>query len=370
MPMHGMRVAFLCSADSFRGSAVSLMHLAQGLGGRHGVVRVFTGCDDVAGPLHAEGVDVQQMDLSATNWRTGKALRRALAAFGAEVLIVDRPRDLRLGLLATVGSKVALVNRYNSHAAHPPRDLLTRLAYRFGVRQTIFLTHEKAKRILAKAPWMHRASHHVIPEGVCDTQFRPDTEAAAQFRTRYQLGDAPFLLTVGALTREKRADFLIDAVRDIPHAPTLVFCGVGPLQESLAAQAELLDVKVRFLGQVPREELRGAYSAASVLVHACEVETFGLSVLEAMACGCPVVGVNAGGLVEVVGTDGLAGLLVDALAPEEMAQAVMRLLSDTELTQRVRLAARERAQSRFSLARMSEGYERAVLGAWLLASLY
>ena len=109
--------------------------------------------------------------------------------------------------------------------------------------------------------------------------------------------------------------------------------GSGPLQESLSAQAELLDVKVRFLGQVPREELRGAYSAASVLVHACEVETFGLSVLEAMA------------------------------------QAVMRLLSDTELTQRVRLAARERAQSRFSLARMTEGYERAVLGAWLLASL-
>ncbi|HEY5491177.1 MAG TPA: glycosyltransferase family 4 protein [Gemmatimonadaceae bacterium] len=368
MPMHGMRVAFLCSADSFRGSAVSFLHLAQELGVRSAAVRIITGSDEVARPLCAEGVDVARLDVSSTNWRTARALRAELASFDAEVLIVDRPRDLRLGLLATVGSKVALVNRYNSHAPRPPHDFLLRLAYLFSVRDTIFLTHEMSERVLSLAPWMGRAPHRVIPEGVSDQQFRPDANEAAAFRAQHALGDAPFLLSVGALRREKRGEFLIDAVSSIPGAPTLVFCGVGPLRESLSARAERLGVKVRFLGLLPRAELRGAYSAATVLVHACAVETFGLSVLEAMACGCAVVGVRAGGLLEVVGTDGTAGLLIDADDPGQMALAIRSLLDDAALAGRLRVAARERVQSRFSLSRMTEGYERAILAARQLAS--
>lgn len=363
MPLPGVRVAFLCSADSFRGSAVSFLHLAQGLGARNAAVRVITGSDEVAGPLRAEGVDVARLDLSSTNWRTARGLRAELAAFAAEVLIVDRPRDLRLGLLATMGSKVALVNRYNSHAPRPPHDILTRLAYRFRVRDTIFLTREMSERVLSLAPWMTHAPHRVIPEGVSDQQFRPDADEAAAFRARHALGDAPFLLSVGALTREKRGEFIIDAVRSVPDAPTLVFCGEGPLREPLAAHAALTGVKVRFLGLLPRAELRGAYSAAAMLVHACAVETFGLSVLEAMACGCAVVGVRAGGLLEVVGTDGIAGLLVDADEAGRMALAIRSLLDDAALAEHMRLAARERVQAHFALSRMSEGYERAVLAA-------
>jgi len=367
MNVSGMRVAFLCSADSFRGSAVSLLHLSFGLAERHAVVRVITGCDAVSEPLRAGGADVTQLRLSGTNWRTAWAVRRELATFGAEVLVVDRPRDLRLGMLATVGSKVALVNRYNSHAPRPPRDLLTRLAYRFVVRDTIFLTHEMSERILAAAPWMRRAAHRVVPEGVCDTQFRPDADAAAAFRARHGLGEAPFVLAVGSLTREKRGEFMLDAVGAVPGAPTLVFCGEGRLRASLEARARDHGIKVRFLGLLAREELRGAYSAAAVMVHACRVETFGLSVLEAMACGCPVVGVRDGGLREVVGLDGYAGLLVDADDTSAMTRAVSSLLSNPELDGKMRVAARERASTRFSLSLMMDGYARALMAAWLLA---
>lgn len=366
-PLHGLRVAFVCSADSFRGSTVSLKHLAKGLAERSAVVRVFTGAEVVSAPLRAEGVDVEQLDLSHTGWRTARGLRRALAVFGAEVLIVDRPRDLRLGLLATLGTRVALVNRYNSHRPRPPRDILTRLAYQVGVRETIFLTREMAQRILDAAPWMRRVPHCVIPEGVDAEQFRPDASSAAAFRARHGLGDTRFLLAVGALTREKRGEFLVDALSKLPNAPLLLFCGEGPMQESLTARAAALGVSVRFLGIMPRDELRGAYNAASAMVHACAVETFGLSVLEAMACGCPVVGVRAGGLLEVVGTDGEAGTLVDAGDPVEMAQKVREILRDSKLSARVREAARRRARERFELSTMSARYERAALGAWMAA---
>ncbi len=307
---HGLRVVFLCSADSYRGSAVSFEHLAIGLSARSAVVRIITGHEALTTPLRAAGIDVTQLDLASTNLRTTRRLRAELRTFRAEVLVVDRPRDLRLGMLATIGSSVSLVSRYNSHAARPPRDLLTRLAYRLGVRHTIFLTHGMAERVLQLAPWMRRATHRVINEGICLEAFQPDAAAAAAFRARHELGDAPFVLTVGALTREKRTAMIVDALRDVPSGPTLVLCGEGPLRDKLASQADLLDVTIRFLGQLPRAELRGAYSAASVVAHACDVETFGLSVLEAMACGAPVVGVASGGLLEVVGSTDEAGLLV------------------------------------------------------------
>lgn len=359
----GLRIAFLCSADSYRGSAVSLLHLAHGLTARGAAVRIFTGSPVVADPLAAEGVDVALMDLSSTNWRTARALRAALEQFAADVLIVDRPRDLRLGFLGTLGAPVALVNRYNSHAARAPHDILTRLAYRFGVRLTIFLTHEMARRILDATPWMRRTPHRVIPEGVDADRFHRDEAAAARFRATHELGDAPFVLAVGALTREKRSEFLVDALCGVANPPLLLFCGVGPLQGSIAARAKELGVAVRFVGLMPRDELRGAYSAATAMVHACAVETFGLSVLEAMACGCPVVGVRAGGLLEVVGTDGAAGILTDPEHPSAMAEALHRLLANAEQRERLGDAAQQRARALFSLTQMSEGYERAARAA-------
>ncbi|MDQ8153615.1 MAG: glycosyltransferase family 4 protein [Gemmatimonadota bacterium] len=364
MPFRGLRVVYLFSADSYRGSAVSFQHLASGLTELGGVPRLLTGHASVTEPLRAEGLDVVQLDLSATSLRTALRLRRELRTFGAEVLVVDRPRDLRLGMLATIGTKIALVSRYNSHAPKPPCDVLTRLAYRFVVRELIFLTHGMAHRVLTAAPWMRRPGHCVIPEGICLSTFRPDAEAAAAFRARHALGDAPFVLAVGALTREKRTAMIVDAMRRMPTPPTLVLCGEGPLREALRAQAEVLGVPVRLVGRVRRAELRGAYSAASVVVHACAVETFGLSVLEAMACGAPVVGVRSGGVVDVVGASGDAGILVNADDVDAMATAVGRVLDDAVLAGRLRVGARARAAGHFPLERMTARYSRAVLGAW------
>ncbi len=368
MTYHGLRVVFLTSADSFRGSAVSYQHLAEGLHKRSATVQVFTGHPAVTAPMRAAGLDVVEFALRSTCLKTARQVRRALRVFRAEVLVVDRPRDLRLGLLATLGTKVALVDRYNAHASRPARDLLTRIAYRFFVRQTIFLTHEMARRVCQAAPWMARPSHRIIAEGVCMRGFRPDRAAGRDFRERHALGDQPIVLAVGALTREKRTAMIIDAVRQMPERPLLVLCGEGPLRASLERQAVLLDVPVRFLGLLPREELLGAYNAASVVVHACAVETFGLSVLEAMACGAPVVGVRSGGVREVIGETGEAGLLVDLDDAGVMAQAMCQILDDPALAAKLRTGARARAVAEFSLERMADAYELATVAAFLLTT--
>lgn len=89
-----------------------------------------------------------------------------------------------------------------------------------------------------------------------------------------------------------------------------------------------LDNEVRFLGRVSTQELFWLYNTARVLVQPSFYEGFGLTPLEAMACGTPVIVSNVSALPEVVGD---AGLLVDPHNPEEITVAIWRLLSDEAL---------------------------------------
>src|SRR5256885_11214494 len=160
---------------------------------------------------------------------------------------------------------------------------------------------------------MRRAGHRVIPNGVDCELFRPDEAAGHAFRRRHDLGDGRVLLGVGALEIEKRWDLLLDRVaRLAPPAPPLVLCGTGALEGSLRAQAERLGLDVRFVGQVDSAELIGAYNAATCVVHTRPDEVFALALIEALACGRPVLAAGGGGTPELVGE---AGVLAPAGGP-------------------------------------------------------
>src|SRR5262249_59774243 len=85
---------------------------------------------------------------------------------------------------------------------------------------------------------------------------------------------------------------------------------------------------VRFAGLIPDEDLPAFYSAAVCFVYPSIFEGFGLPVLEAMACGTPVVASNRAALPELVGD---AALSVDPASVEALAQAMTRILSDRDL---------------------------------------
>jgi glycosyltransferase involved in cell wall biosynthesis len=141
------------------------------------------------------------------------------------------------------------------------------------------------------------------------------------------------VLYVGRLSPEKNVDTLVEAVGDL----NLVVAGDGPLRR-LVPQA---------LGAVPHAEVERLLERCSLLVAPCEREGFGLAAAEAMAFGRPVVAAAGGGLLELV-DDGETGLLVPPRDANALREAVLRLLGDGELRERLGAAARQSARKRLS----------------------
>jgi glycosyltransferase involved in cell wall biosynthesis len=329
----------------------------DGLAAHGHVPHLVTAAAAVTGPLTAGGRAVTELELRRTRPGEAARLRRLLAALAADVLVVDMPRDLRVGALATAGTRTRLVNRYNRNSAPPPTDLLTRLAYRWRVAETVFLTAGGLESVLATAPFMRRAPARAIPNGIDTARYYPDAAAGARYRDAHELGDRPLLLAVGALTHQKRYDVILRAAAALAAPrPALHVCGEGPLEAEQRAHAAALGVEVRFVGQLAPDALRGAYAAATVFVHACVGETFGRSIGEAMACGCAVIVPDSGAAPEVVGASGVAGVVVAPADPAALAGAAAALLADGARRAALGAAARLRVASEFSMAAMWAGY--------------
>ena len=163
----------------------------------------------------------------------------------------------------------------------------------------------------------------VLRNGVDLVAFKPmDLNAA---KSELGVGNA-VIASVGLLITRKRHDLVIRALQDLPTV-TLLIAGAGPEDRALKTLAGDLGVasRVRFLGQVPQKDLPTIYGAADALVLASEREGWANVLLEAMACGTPVVATNIWGTPEVVAAPE-AGRLVDEATPQALSTAIRELL--------------------------------------------
>jgi glycosyltransferase involved in cell wall biosynthesis len=165
----------------------------------------------------------------------------------------------------------------------------------------------------------------VLRNGVDLELFQPRDRAAA--RSEYGLSGR-VLLSVGHLIPRKGHHLVIEALSMLPDA-TLLIAGTGPEREALVGLCDRLGVsdRVHFLGQLPHGQLAGLYSAADALVLASDREGWANVLLEAMACGTPVVASAVWGTPEVV-SDRAAGLLVSERTGAGFAAAIADLLAN------------------------------------------
>lgn len=352
---HPSRIALLTSSRFWRGSSNVFAVLGRGLADRGHTTTALVAYDPLVDGFRARHVPVQQLPVGHTTLAGARVLRDALRQLGTDIVLVDRARDIRLAAFASVGRPLKIV--YCISTPRPPRDLLTRLAFR-RVTFTVFLTEQLARSALIDAPFMRRAGYRVIPNGVDCELYRPDEDAGRAFRRGHELGEAPVLLGVGALEIEKRWDLLLDSLAlTSPPVPPLILSGTGALEAALRAQAQRLGLDVRFVGQLDTTTLVAAYNAATCVVHTRPDEVFSLALIEALACGRPVLAAGGGGTPELLGDAGV-------LAPPENARAfadrLRDLLGDARRRAALGAAARRRALERFSVERMVREYAEVV----------
>ena len=246
----------------------------------------------------------------------------------------------------------------NAHVYRVATDLLgatlgrglRHLSYRYAERtyrefDAVYTLSENARAALRNH---HIVRTKVLPLGV-DTEMFSPAKRDVTFRRELGLsGRGPLLAYAGRIDNEKRADRLIDMFRKLPVdlGAAMVMIGDGKLMPRL--QAEARGLPIAFPGfEKDRTELARSLASADLYVSAMADETFGISVLEAQACGLPVVGVASGAMLDRVPPGlGLLGCVDDTTA---MAKNVTRLWRGDHAA--IGRAARAHVETKFSWTR-------------------
>ena len=212
----------------------------------------------------------------------------------------------------------------------------------------------------------------VVPHGVDTARFLPAADRAEAWRETGYPGTGG-IATVGRVRPEKGTDLFVDTmIRVLPQRPGLTALVIGATEARFAQfQAGLerrisdagLSDRILFTGAIEKEALPTVLSALSLLVALPRYEGYGMTPLEAMASGTPVVVSDTGAFATFV-ANGKSGLLVPINDLERACEAVSRVLEDATLAESMALGARETAVKEFSIARELRGVDKVYQGLW------
>jgi glycosyltransferase involved in cell wall biosynthesis len=204
------------------------------------------------------------------------------------------------------------------------------------------------ERVIPRSRW------RVLYNGIDLDRFRPDAELRGALRREHGLGDGPTIGVACALRPRKQLEHLFEAAAQVrrPGVRVLLAGGAVAGDEQYAEQLlergrQLLGDRLIHLGHV--RDLRPFYNALDLFVNTSQEEGCSISVIEALACGCPVVGYPSTSVHEQVLPSG--GEIVAQDAVTDLASALGRWLADPVRLSSARSGARHRAEEMFDIRR-------------------
>lgn len=239
------------------------------------------------------------------------------------------------------------------HLCAVPAIVIGRL---HGVPVVVNYRGGEAQAFLARSarwvvPVLRGAAAVAVPSAFLEQVFRvhgvttsivPNVVDVARFRPGARASSAPVILVarnLEAIYDNATAIAAFAHIASVLPSARLVIAGSGPEEPALRNQAASLrlDDSVEFAGRLSRDEMAARYRDASVVLNPSRVDNMPNSLLEALASGVPVVSTNVGGVPHVV-THECTALLVPPSDPKAMALAVLRVLQDAPLAQRMSAA--------------------------------
>ena len=179
-------------------------------------------------------------------------------------------------------------------------------------------------------------------------KFKPSEDKDYSEKLRRDLeinNNEPIILFVGNIIKLKNIDLIIEAKKELNTKCNLVIVGTGNHLKNLKEKVnnytkEGLIENVYFTG--PRNDVNKIIPSSDLLILPSFNESFGIVLIEALACGKPVIGSNVGGISEIINED--VGLLIDPYDKQDLAKAIDMILTDTSLQEKFKSNAREHAK--------------------------
>jgi L-malate glycosyltransferase len=301
-----------------------------------------------------EGLDLialapkTEMDLGAA-WRLSRLIKR----LGPDVVHAHDPHAVAMaGLALSMSTQPSTPPLVASRRVdfHLRRSAMSRWKYR---QVACFICASEAIRRMLVSDGVPEAQTVTVHEGI-DVERGRAAPAAKLHEELFLPHQAPVVGNVAALVPHKGQRHLVEAaglvVRQVPDA-RFVIAGEGELRPALERQIKDHRLEKHVLLAGFRPDVLSLHKAFDLFVMSSITEGLGTSLLDAMAAGKPIVATSAGGIPEVV-TDGVNGFLVPPRDHHAMAAAIVRLLKDPALRQRMGDAGYSRVCDQFSAERM------------------
>ena len=352
------------------GISTHVYHLSRALVEKGTPVRVIT-CDFPNAPAEEiiDGVSVSRVDsgrVPESNFLlwiyhlNSQMISKTTELFETERFDLIHAHDWVVGRAAVeLKNRLGLPLISTIHATEIGRGGSLDGEYRRKVRDIERLLVEQSDGIICCSNYMLDHIQYVL--GAVKTKIRviPNGVEASRFNNGRQpqliptgvSEDRKTILYVGRIVREKGIFTLLDAfekLRKQGKDVSLVLVGEGPLKEDLAKEVlrRKLNDRVKLAGFVDEKKLVSLYNSSDAFVLPSHYEPFGMVALEAMASRVPVVVSDVGGLSEIV-EDGITGVKVPASNPSTLAEGILRVLEDRELSEQLKENAYRAVQERY-----------------------
>src|SRR6266498_4663301 len=352
------------------GISTHVYHLSRALVEKGTPVRVIT-CDFPNAPAEEiiDGVPVSRVDsgrVPESNFLlwiyhlNSQMISKTTELFETERFDLIHAHDWVVGRAAVeLKNRLGLPLISTIHATEIGRGGSLDGEYRRKVRDIERLLVEQSDGIICCSNYMLDHIQHVL--GAVKTKVRviPNGVESSRFNGGRQpqlilagiSEDRKIILYVGRIVREKGIFTLLDALEKLRKQGkdvSLVLVGEGPLKEDLAKEVlrRKLNDRVKLAGFVDEKKLVSLYNSSDAFVLPSHFEPFGMVALEAMASRVPVVVSDVGGLSEIV-EDGITGVKVPSSDPHALAEGILRVLENRELSERLKENAYRAVQERY-----------------------
>ncbi len=363
-------VASYCSSTAWGGLEMNILRFLAWMRERGWGTYVY-GPVDSALLRHAGDFNVPARAVSRSSRlldlvRARRVIRQ-LCADNIRMLTIHQSRDILFGALLkrSSGGSLGLVYSQHMHIGGVKKDILHSWQYR-QLDAWVTPLRWLADRVLEKTT-IPKNKIHVIPRGIELARYTTNRPHKAAARRALNLPlDVVLAGVVGRLDPKKCQDVAVRAlkqVHDAGHHLHLLIVGdrTHGEAESYADHLQQLIDALRLRAYVHlrphRSDIEKAYAALEMFVLPSQSETYGMVTIEAMACGLPVIGTQAGGTQDLI-THERNGLLFMPMDADQLARAMMRYLTDPEFAARMARRAQQDATELYGHTRQCQSWER------------